>query len=155
MPSSKNNGELPMRTSTDAGAVVVSAAGGGGGPPTASRFKAGKSGNPGGRPKTLPTFRVRCRNVSFALLAEIKARLAHKDPETGLASIPLPDLVDALARVAPFGGFLPADRQAVEELARLRVALSLLASSSLTPEQRKVLIGQVRPEQVPAKPDPP
>jgi hypothetical protein len=134
-----------MRSPTDAGAAVVSAAGGGG-PPAASRFAAGKSGNPGGRPKSLPRFRKRCRDVSFALLAQLEARIADTDPET---RVPLPYLVEALTAIAPYGGFLPADRQAVEELARLRVALSLLASANLTPEQRKVLLGQVRPDPKP------
>lgn len=122
---------------------MVTAGGAGGGPPTASRFAKGKSGNPGGRPKALPRFRARCRKVSFALLDEISARLAHQDPER---PIPLPELVEALAAVAPFGGLLPVDRQAVDELARLRVAVWLLERGKLTAEERRALLAKVRPE---------
>ena len=118
--------------------MAVSAAGGGGGPPTASRFKPGKSGNPGGRPKTLPRFRVRCRNVSFALLAEIKTRLADRDPDT---RVPLPELVDALSRIAPHGGFLTADKQAACDANSARIWLLALAIKDLPEDKRSALLG--------------
>jgi hypothetical protein len=89
-------------------------------------------------------------------LTAIKDRLAHKDPETGLALIALPEMVEALVRIAPFGGFLPADRSAAleanatwlqirEELARLNLAVSLMTRAKLTAAQRQELLGKVRP----------
>ena len=133
-----------MSRPADAGAVavvcggsVVSAGGDGGGPPTASRFKPGRSGNPGGRPKSLPRFRKGSRDVSFSLLAEIRDRIADKDPDTRPR---LPELVDALVRVAPHGGFLPTDRQAAIDSGNARLLLMALAIKDLPDAQRTALV---------------
>lgn len=105
---------------------------------SAPRFPRGKSGNPGGRPKSLPRFRRRVRDVSFALLERVRDRLRNPNAHTTA------ELVDMLVRLAPFGGFLPADEQAASEIALLRLALSLLDRSDLKPEQKRALLAQVR-----------
>ncbi len=49
-------------------------------PPTQTRFRPGRSGNPGGRPKRRPSFRA-------ALLAELAATMPGKDPQRALSKL--------------------------------------------------------------------
>lgn len=100
---------------------------------TAPRFKKGKSGNPGGRPKDLPRFRKACRLLSWQGLDIIKAGL--EDPEVSFG-----DKVTAWKALADRGGYLPADRQAAIESAQARLVLAMMVAEALTPAERKKLL---------------
>jgi hypothetical protein len=138
MTSLKSRRGKPDVTGLDAGAGAMSAVSGRGSVPTAGRFKPGQSGNPGGRPRSLPRFRRGSRDVAFALLTEVRERLADKDPQTRPA---LAELVDALTAIAPFGGFLAADKQAVVEASSAKLLLLALAIKDLPEDKRTALLG--------------
>jgi len=96
-----------------------------------NKFQPGKSGNPGGRPKSLMKFRTRCRNLSREILTEIKKRLGEAD---------LPDLVAAFQAVSDRGGYLTAKDQANIDTGNARLALALLAIETLTGDQRQKVV---------------
>lgn len=102
----------------------------------APRFAKGQSGNPAGRPRSLPRFRARCRIATFEALAEL--RKAMIDPE-----IPLGEKVKAFEAMADRGGFLPADKEAALDAGRARIILAALALQGLNDEQRKALLAAV------------
>jgi len=76
--------------------------------------------------------------VTFDLLAQVRDRLADTDPDTRPR---LPELVDALARIAPFGGFLTADKQAAVDAGSARLLLLALAIKDLPDDKRTALMG--------------
>ncbi len=100
---------------------------------TAPRFKAGESGNPGGRPKDLPEFRAACRELTWASLDVIRVGL--KDAEVSFG-----DKITAFKALADRGGFLPVDRQAAVEAGQARLLLAMTALEVLTPPERKKLL---------------
>lgn len=99
----------------------------------APRFAPGASGNPGGRPKTLPRFRVGCRNTSFAILKEIRKRMS--DPDVSLAEV-----VKAFEAVADRGGFIPVKEEGEMEVAQARLVLMAMALEGLPVDQKQKLI---------------
>jgi hypothetical protein len=94
---------------------------------TAPKFRPGQSGNPGGRPKSLPRFRLHCRALSWKILGEIRRRL-HEAP--------FADLLEALEVVGDRGGFLSAKDTGKEDTDRARLVLALMAMDQLSGEQR-------------------
>ncbi len=98
-------------------------------PPVATRFPKGRSGNPGGRPKSLTAFRARCRRLSRELLDVIKARMTEP-------GVRLDHLVMAFAAIADRGGYLPADRQHEIDLGSTRLLLLAMALRGLNDKQR-------------------
>lgn len=113
---------------------------------TATRFKPGQSGNPGGRPKSLRAFRARCRTLSRKLLSEIEKRMSDPD-------VPLGDVVRAYEAVSDRGGFLKADVQAGVEAEAMRLIVAAMAVKTLSKEQRHALLTGLARELAEALPD--
>ena len=107
--------------------------------------KGDPSPNPGGRPKSGPDFRARCREVAGKLLDRIEKAdfLVTSGPEGG-AHVDLRTMVTALEVLADRGGYLPADRQ-------IASLLKALESPALTAEDRKRVLDElVGPSPAPA-----
>jgi hypothetical protein len=84
-------------------------------------WKKGQSGNPSGRPKSLPRFRVGCRNDSFKIKREIMKRI--EDPD-----VPLAEIVKAFEAIADRGGFIVADKELTLEIAKAQLLVAAAAA---------------------------
>ncbi len=84
--------------------------------------RGGPSPNPGGRPRTEPEFRARCREVA----AELLERLADAAPDN------VPDLVRAFEAISDRGGYLTADKDA-------RIIFDAMALPHLSADHRQGL----------------
>lgn len=113
---------------------------------TANRFRPGQSGNPGGRPKSLRAFRVKCRKLTPKILKEIEKRM-------GEADVPLSDVVKAFEAVADRGGFLKTDVQAAIETGHARLVVAAMALQTLSKEQRHALLQALAAEMTTEEPD--
>lgn len=98
-----------------------------------------KSPNPGGRPKSLPQFRTKCRNAANKVRLEILRRIGM-DTE---GNIPMKDLVMALAELSDRGGFLKTAEEAQIDSVRAKLVLAVMALEGLKPEQREKLLAAV------------
>lgn len=58
-----------------------------GSPPTGGSFKKGKSGNPGGRPKGLASFRKSLSPLEGVALKQLKALVTDTDPRVSLDAV--------------------------------------------------------------------
>jgi hypothetical protein len=96
---------------------------------TLKPFPKGVSGNPSGRPKSLPRFRARNRKAAPRILSEILRRIGDND-------VPVGEWVKAFEAICGMGGFLPLDKDAAVEVGKFKVALSLMALDGLTADQR-------------------
>lgn len=102
--------------------------------------KGGKSPNPGGRPKSLPQFRAKCRNAANKVRLEILRRI---DADAADNAIPMKDLVMALAELSDRGGFLKTKEEADIDSVRAKLVLAVMALDGLKPEQRDKLLAAV------------
>ena len=104
-------------------------------PPSHTRFRAGRSGNPSGRPKRRPSFRD-------ALLTELAAAMPGKDPQR--AGSKLHAVVKTLVDSA-IAGEARAQALLVSALARIGDAQDN-EPASLTPIDREILDSYVADE---------
>lgn len=109
------------------------------GPPEGKRFQKGQSGNPGGRPSGLKTFRQECRDAAHAIVSEIKSRV-----QSSMGEMSIRELVEGLNAVADRGGYLPDQSDAQAEATKLRALVEALALETLTGEQRKAMLDDYR-----------
>jgi hypothetical protein len=100
---------------------------------SAPRFEKGRSGNPGGRPRSLPRFRAKNRKGAQLILDQLLLRMA--DPAASLGEV-----VRAYESVCAMGGYLPADKDAGIDLSQGRLVLLAMAVKGLTRAQRAILI---------------
>jgi hypothetical protein len=98
-------------------------------PPSQTRFRPGHSGNPSGRPKRKPTFRV-------ALREELAAIMPGKDPQR--ASSKLQALVKTLVDTA-IAGDARAQSLLIGALARMGDAEEKEDAASLTADDQEIL----------------
>jgi hypothetical protein len=106
-------------------------------PPGAKPWRSGQaSPNPGGRPKTAPEHRARCRAWAEQALEQLGERI-----EGGRLSND--ELIRAYETLADRGGYLSGDKLAATEAARWRVVLHALALQQLTESQRQGILGDL------------
>lgn len=98
------------------------------------KFKPGQSGNPGGKPRGTSQFRFRCRLVAERLLTELENRMDNFGADD------LDSLLRAFTVLAPYGGYISAEREA-------QLILRALAVPTLTAEDRATLLATWKTEQ--------
>lgn len=103
---------------------------------TAARFRRGKSGNPGGRPKDLPKFRKALRTRSWGWLAKLDALMDN-------VATTAADKLAIWKAVCDRGGFLPADRQANVDAGNARLLVLAASLRSLSDAQREAILSML------------
>lgn len=99
-------------------------------------FPKNTSGNPGGRPKSVPESRAYCLEQAFEVVDRIVARA--KEPDA-----PLSVLVDAAKELFDRAGLRGANANNQREAKRLETIVAALALESMTDANRNTLIEQM------------
>lgn len=105
--------------------------------PRGKPFPKGTSGNPGGRPKSIPEVRAYCLEQAFEVVDRIVAR-AKTDRDA-----PLSVLLDTVKELFDRAGVRGANANNQREAKRIETIVAALALETMTDENRRVLIDQL------------